>query len=69
MDEVEPIGDDLMQSQCPACKEWQDDYDGFGVLACPCGYCSHPSITDGICGLCERRIENRGDLPQSGAPK
>lgn len=41
---------------CPCCGAPEIDYDGFGVLACPrdpviC-YCSHPSITDAICGIC-----------------
>jgi hypothetical protein len=30
-----------------------DDFDGFGVLAhAACGYCSHPSRDDGVCGIC-----------------
>jgi len=44
------------QSQCPGCQAWLDDCDGFGVLAHVkpyhedgCGYCTHPSSTDGAC--------------------
>lgn len=49
--------DETPQTQCPKCRKWQDDYDGFGVLKCEhCDYCSHPSSTlrYGIwqCGLC-----------------
>ena len=39
--------------QCPQCKEWMEDRDGFGVLAHEkCGYCSHPSITGEECDVC-----------------
>jgi hypothetical protein len=46
--------EDVPQAQCPKCKQWQDDFDGFGVLHCEaCGYCTHPSITNaGVCELC-----------------
>ena len=45
------------KSQCPRCREYVDDYDGFGVLAHMqsqggCGYCSHPGYTDGLCTIC-----------------
>lgn len=43
---------EVMQSQCPRCKAWQDDYDGFGVLSCACGYCAHPATDGGACALC-----------------
>lgn len=50
--------DEVSQSLCPRCGEWVDDFDGFGVLAhAACGYCSHPSLTGGVCGICEARIE------------
>ncbi len=44
---------------CPQCKKLVADHDGFGVLAhvAPmpdaCGYCTHPSISDGVCGICQ----------------
>jgi len=45
--------DEIPQTQCPKCGAWVDDYDGFGVLAHPeCGYCCHPSSTNGVCGIC-----------------
>lgn len=48
---------DTPQSLCPKCHEWVDDFDGFGVLAHDkCGYCSHPSITGGVCGICGKRL-------------
>jgi hypothetical protein len=41
------------QVPCPKCHALQEDRDGFGVLHCAaCGYCSHPSRTGGVCGLC-----------------
>lgn len=50
---------EVPETQCPRCGAWELDYDGFGVLAhvTPaypdgCGYCSHPSIDDGMCGIC-----------------
>ncbi len=46
-------------SLCPKCGAWVPDFDGFGVLAHirpvhpdGCGYCSHPSRDDGVCGIC-----------------
>lgn len=43
---------------CPECGEAQEDLDGFGVLHCPkCGYCTHASVTGGVCGLCGKRVE------------
>jgi hypothetical protein len=46
---------DVPQAQCPRCKQWQDDYDGFGVLVCPCGYCAHAATDDGVCVFCGER--------------
>ncbi len=47
------------KAQCPRCGVWVNDFDGFGVLAHTkpaysdgCGYCSHPSRDDGVCGIC-----------------
>ena len=41
------------ETMCPKCGEWVVDYDGFGVLRhAACGYCQHPSIDGGVCGLC-----------------
>jgi len=38
---------------CPKCGEAQEDDDGFGFIFCEkCGYCVHPSITDGKCDCC-----------------
>lgn len=39
--------------ECPRCPAVYDDFDGFGVLHCPaCGFCSHASVTGGVCGFC-----------------
>jgi hypothetical protein len=49
--------------RCPKCGVLVPDHDGFGVLAHiapmenPCGYCKHPSVTDGVCGICKAVIE------------
>jgi hypothetical protein len=47
-------GDDVPQVQCPKCRAWQDDHDGFGVLSCACGYCAHPAASGDPmrCELC-----------------
>lgn len=38
---------------CPRCGVEQEDFDGFGVLACEaCGYCTHPERYGGICTIC-----------------
>lgn len=51
--------DDMPTMTCPQCRVELPDFDGFGVLAHTkpayqdgCGYCSHPSRTDGVCGIC-----------------
>lgn len=45
------------QSQCPKCRQWQDDLDGFGVLKCwVCNFCAHPSIDGDTCNLCGRDV-------------
>jgi len=42
---------------CPRCGEELPDMDGFGCLAhLECGYCTHPSVTDGVCGICATHI-------------
>ena len=47
---------------CPKCGQPQMDFDGFGLLAClgikegTCDYCTHPSITEGVCTICEKEI-------------
>jgi hypothetical protein len=51
-------GDDVPQAQCPKCKMWHDDFDGFGVLDCVCGYCTHASATDGQCDVCGERVDD-----------
>ncbi len=50
---------EVPEAQCPKCGAWVPDYDGFGVLfhlrpehKDGCGYCAHPSTTDGKCGIC-----------------
>lgn len=46
--------DDIPLATCPECRAQQRDDDGFGVLYCGnCGYCAHPSLTDGVCELCK----------------
>lgn len=59
---VEPY--EQPKTQCPRCLAWVEDFDGFGVLAHTkdaypdgCGYCSHPSLTGGVCGICGARPE------------
>lgn len=44
---------------CPKCGAELPDFDGFGVLAHTkpaypdgCGFCSHPSRDNGVCGIC-----------------
>lgn len=51
--------EEMPQSQCPYCKWWQDDPDGFGVQKCDhCGHCRHPCETEvngrWVCDLCGR---------------
>lgn len=44
---------------CPVCLTEQVDADGFGVLHCAqCGYCTHPSITGDICGICGNHVKD-----------
>lgn len=44
---------DLPEAICPRCGHREDDYDGFGMLACDeCGWCSHPDRYGGVCGIC-----------------
>ena len=45
--------------RCHQCDAPMVDMDGFGLLACPrdpagC-FCSHPSWTDNVCGICGKR--------------
>jgi hypothetical protein len=43
---------------CPECGDDTEDLDGFGFVACTvCGYCTHPSRTDGVCGICGDKAE------------
>ena len=56
---------DVPQSQCPQCGRWEPDLDGFGILAhvkpaypAGCGYCEHPSIDGGVCGICGLLVES-----------
>jgi hypothetical protein len=56
------------QTICPKCGEWNDDWDGFGVLKCSrCDFCAHPSRDahdrgEWVCGLC-------GDVEMAEAPR
>jgi hypothetical protein len=58
--------DDMPEMTCPKCGKEMPDFDGFGVLAHvapmpdPCGYCSHPSLDDNVCGICGIKVD--GDL-------
>jgi hypothetical protein len=70
--------DGVPDAQCPRCGAWVPDHDGFGVLAHikpayrdGCGYCSHPSIDDGVCGICGQTVRLAADPSrcECGAPK
>lgn len=43
---------------CPACGREEPDFDGFLLAHVKpayehgCGWCSHPSVDDGVCGIC-----------------
>lgn len=44
---------DQIETRCPKCGAWLPDCDGLGVLRHEaCGYCSHASVTGGVCDLC-----------------
>lgn len=53
-------GDEGMPTMtCPQCGAVHHDFDGFGFLAHiktafpdGCGYCKHPTIDNGVCGIC-----------------
>jgi len=50
---------------CPKCSNETTDYDGFGFVACAkCGYCTHPSSSDGVCGICGQTLE----MPTAAIP-
>lgn len=58
-DSIEDAMMEVPETQCPRCGLWEPDYDGFGILAHVqpaydhgCGYCSHPAIDNGECGIC-----------------
>ncbi len=68
-------GEEQPQSRCPACRVWQDDLDGSGVLCCAaCGYCAHASQSgDGrgnwVCNTCDKTLEPlRTDASTGAAP-
>jgi hypothetical protein len=44
--------------ECPSCHKTQVDMDGFGVLHCSCGYCTHPAIADDVCEVCGEVVED-----------
>lgn len=53
----DPNPDAIPTMTCPKCGDERHDFDGFGFLSCAkCGHCTHPSKTDGICGLCGRNV-------------
>lgn len=59
--------DEQLTMTCPQCGAELEDYDGFGVVAHTrpayadgCGYCTHPSRDDGVCGIC-------GDVERVGS--
>lgn len=65
---IESSGEiDLGPLVCPRCSAEQEDYDGFGFLACDaCGLCFHPSLNnDGhgnwVCGICSHTETARGE--------
>lgn len=48
--------DEPLMIACPKCGALQEDHDGVGVLACiKCDYCTHPSVTGGVCDICKWR--------------
>ena len=48
-----PTDDDYPTISCPVCADVTTDLDGFGFMACAvCGYCTHPSRTGNVCGIC-----------------
>ena len=48
-------------AECRKCHAEQPDLDGFGVLYCEaCGYCMHPTCSEGKCELCGR-VEDQPD--------
>lgn len=56
-----PNAYDVPDAQCPKCKHWQDDPDGFGVLKClHCDYCQHAAIDGGVCGFCGITVGKTG---------
>ncbi len=53
------MADEQPMMKCPRCGVEEPDHDGFGMLAHVkpafpngCGYCSHPSRDNGVCGIC-----------------
>lgn len=64
---------DVPRANCPSCGLEEYDFDGVGVLshtqpAYPygCGWCSHPSRDDGVCGFCGQRIDRNDDTDEWG---
>jgi len=46
-------GHGCLMVECPRCHAAAPDHDGFGFVSCSaCGYCTHPSRSDGVCGIC-----------------
>lgn len=53
MSHADELAEDYPEITCPRCGHTEEDMDGFGFVCCHrCGYCVHPSITDGVCGVC-----------------
>ena len=47
---------------CPKCNAEYNDFDGFGVLYCPkCRFCTHASVTGGICSFCKKEVHKACD--------
>jgi hypothetical protein len=53
------VTEDRPTMRCPRCGAEEPDFDGFAMLAhvkpgfsSGCGYCTHPSRDDGVCGIC-----------------
>lgn len=61
----EPTADDYPLLVCPKCGVSDNDFDGFGFIACEsCGYCTHPSRDGGTCSICGDQ-EPRREAPDT----
>lgn len=62
-------------ARCPHCGREEYDFDGVGILAHTypaylngCGWCSHPSRDDGVCGICASTDDEPGVQPGRAKP-